>query len=205
MRGALFFIAIVIGIVCRAGNSAAQPLNFCGQPNTVSFLLSGLHKAAGMDGAKLENITTTYTSQDGNTFSCHVTIVTSAGARILGTITSSQDASGQPHATWVKDTNAAHLSEAGQVGSVSDKRCIAPPYGGTVAGYKAFIKNFGPLLDNPTKMLAAICNVKFGHADRTTMYNLGITNEEIDTKDTADLAVQMVRALKSLVDKMPDK
>jgi hypothetical protein len=52
-------------------------------------------------------------------------------------------------------------------------------------------------------MLSQICKVKFEHADRTTMYNLGFTDDEIREKDTADLAVQMVEALKNLVDKRP--
>jgi hypothetical protein len=205
MRRALLAIVTAIGVLCEARICYAQPLDFCQQPNTVSFLLSGLHKTTGMAGARLDNISTTYTSPDGNTFSCHVTVITNIGERILGTITSDQDASGQLHAAWAKDAGVTPLPATSQVVSIGDKRCNAPPYGGTVAGYKAFIENFGPLLDNPTKMLGSICNVKFDHADRTAMYNLGFTNEEIDTKDTADLAVQMIQALKNLADKVPDR
>jgi hypothetical protein len=82
-----------------------------------------------------------------------------------------------------------------------DPRCNAPPYGGTVAGFQAFVKNFGAIV-TPTKMLPAICNVKFSGADRTGMYNLGFTDQDIDTKSTEDLAVQMVIALKNLADKV---
>jgi len=205
MRHVLLVTTVVLGLVCQAQRSVAQPLTFCQQPNTVTFLLNGLHKTAGMASATLESISTTFTSPDGNAFSCHATIVTSGGERILGTITSSQDASGQLHSDWVKDAGPTPQLPTTHVASVSDARCNAPPYGGTVAGYKAFIKDFGSLFDNPTKMLAGICNVKFGHADRTAMYNLGFTNDEIDTKDTADLAAQMVMALKNLVDKVPQK
>jgi hypothetical protein len=86
-----------------------------------------------------------------------------------------------------------------------NSRCDAPPYGGSVTNYKAFVKNFGVLLDDPTKMLAQICRVKFEHADRSSVYNLGFTDQEIETKDTADLAIQMIEALKNLADKIPDK
>jgi hypothetical protein len=81
-----------------------------------------------------------------------------------------------------------------------DPRCNAPPYGGTVGGFQAFVKNFGALVV-PTKILPAICNVKFSGADRTGMYNLGFTDQDIETKNTEDLAVQMVIALKNLADK----
>jgi hypothetical protein len=81
-----------------------------------------------------------------------------------------------------------------------DPRCNAPPYGGTVIKFQAFVKNFGALVV-PTKILPAICNAKFGGADRNGLYNLGFTDQDIDTKDTEDLAVQMVIALKNLADK----
>jgi hypothetical protein len=201
-------VFVVAAVVCSflSVPAHAQNNDFCQRPTTITFLLKGLHKTVGMEVAKLENISTTYTSPDGNTFSCHVTVVTSARAGIPGTITTSQDAFGQLHANWVIDADTMPLRNVPtSAPSIGDGRCNAPPYGDTVAGYKAFIKGIGPLLDNPAKMLAGICNVKFGHADRTTMYNLGFTDDEIRTKDTAELAVQMVQALKNLVDKIPGK
>jgi hypothetical protein len=81
-----------------------------------------------------------------------------------------------------------------------DPRCNAPPYGGTVAKFQAFVQNFGALVV-PTKILPAICNAKFGGADRTGLYNLGFTDQDIDSKDTEDLGVQMIIALKNLADK----
>jgi len=210
-RGPMKFTFAIVGLACALTSAPAgaqtwgQSADFCRQPNTVAFLLSGLHRTAGMEGAAIEGISTTYASPDGNTFSCHVTVVSSTGARTPGTITSSQDASGQLHANWINDASPTPPAVPSQASGVGDRRCNAPPYGGTVAGYKAFIKDIGPLLDNPAKMLAGICNVKFGHANRTAMYNLGFTDEEIRTKDTADLAVEMVQALKNLVDKRPDK
>jgi hypothetical protein len=50
----------------------------------------------------------------------------------------------------------------------------------------------------PAKFLSSICEVKFGGADRTTMYNLGFTDQEIDSKPTADLAVDMLTAIRQL-------
>ena len=81
-----------------------------------------------------------------------------------------------------------------------DPRCNAPPYGGTIVEFQAFVKNFGALVV-PTQILPAICNAKFGGADRTGLYNLGFTDQDIDSKDTEDLGVQMIIALKSLADK----
>jgi hypothetical protein len=54
----------------------------------------------------------------------------------------------------------------------SDPRCSAPPYGDTVQAFQAYVKNFGQYVA-PAKFLSSICEVKFGGADRTAMYNLG--------------------------------
>jgi len=77
----------------------------------------------------------------------------------------------------------------------------APPYGGTVEEYKAFVTNFGAVVV-PAKILKGICDAKYGGADRTGLYNLGFTDEDIDSKGTEDLAVDMVIALKQLADKI---
>ena len=61
------------------------------------------------------------------------------------------------------------------------------------------MKNLGQFFV-PTKMLPAICNAKFGGGDRTGLYNLGITDAEIASKDVEDIAVQMIIALKNLAD-----
>ena len=86
----------------------------------------------------------------------------------------------------------------------SDVRCDVPPYGDSVGAYKAFVKDIVPILDNPVKMLSAVCNMKFRHTDRTVMYNLGITDEEIDSKGTVDLAIEVLMGLKNFADKVPD-
>lgn len=85
-------------------------------------------------------------------------------------------------------------------GHAQDARCAAPPYGGTTAGYKAFVKNFSAVVV-PAKILSGVCRAKFG-GDRTGLYNLGFTDEEIDARDTSDLAVGVVIAMKELMDKV---
>lgn len=82
----------------------------------------------------------------------------------------------------------------------ADPRCNAPPYGGTVAKYKSFVATVGTLLDSPAMTLSAICNTKFSDGDRRGLYNLGITDAEIESNDVEDIAVQMVIVLKNLAD-----
>lgn len=97
----------------------------------------------------------------------------------------------------------AILTVTVQSAYAADPRCAVPPYGGTVQSFKAFVQSFGHLVV-PTKFLSAVCNAKFG-GDRTGMYNLGLTDADIDSKDTEDLAVQMIIAMKNLADKIPDQ
>lgn len=79
----------------------------------------------------------------------------------------------------------------------NDQRCNAPPYGDTVQAFQAYVKSFGQYVA-PAKFLSSICEVKFGGADRVPMYNLGITDQDIDGKPTADLAVEMLIAIQRL-------
>jgi hypothetical protein len=95
---------------------------------------------------------------------------------------------------------ATFVVVASPAAHADDPRCSAPPYGGTVAGFQAFVKNFGHIVV-PTQTLPAICNAKFSGAPRTGLYNLGFTDQQIDTKSTEDLAVDMIFALKNLADK----
>jgi hypothetical protein len=82
-------------------------------------------------------------------------------------------------------------------GYANDMRCSAPPYGDTVAAFQAFVKYFGQYVP-PAKFLSGICDVKYGGADRTPLYNLGFTDKDIETKSTADLGVDMLTALRRL-------
>jgi hypothetical protein len=59
------------------------------------------------------------------------------------------------------------------------------------------VKNFGQYVA-PAKFLSDICEVKFGGADPAPMYNLGFTDQDINSKSTADLAVDMLDALRRL-------
>jgi hypothetical protein len=82
----------------------------------------------------------------------------------------------------------------------SDPRCNAPPYGMEVAEFKSFADSFGHLIVI-TQTLPALCNVKYSGTDRTGLYNLGFTDQDINSKSMGDLAVQLIIALKNLADK----
>jgi hypothetical protein len=75
-----------------------------------------------------------------------------------------------------------------------DSRCDRPPYGGSPDRYRAFLEAYGRKLDNPEKTVEAVCNMKFGGADRTALYALHFSDEEISRKDTSELAVEMLKA-----------
>jgi hypothetical protein len=77
-----------------------------------------------------------------------------------------------------------------------DARCKAPPYGGSEAGFKSFAQTFGVIV-TPAKVLSGVCDAKFG-GDRAVLYNLGFTDADIDTRDTADLAVEMLGAIRNI-------
>jgi hypothetical protein len=79
----------------------------------------------------------------------------------------------------------------------NDSRCNAPPYGDTVQAFQSFVKHFGQYV-TPAKFLSGVCEVKFGGVDRTPMYNLGITDQDIESKPTIDLGVDVLTALRRL-------
>jgi hypothetical protein len=78
----------------------------------------------------------------------------------------------------------------------ADPRCAAPPYGGSPDKYRAFVNTYGKALDDPGKVLAEVCEMKFGGADRAPLHKLGITDIQIDAKATSDLAAAAVDAAK---------
>jgi hypothetical protein len=49
-------------------------------------------------------------------------------------------------------------------------------------------------------MPSGVCDAKFG-GDRKGLYNLGFTDADIAGKDTSDLAVDLIAALKNLADR----
>lgn len=149
--------------------------------------------------------------QMANFVSCRGQVRLEGGQQETGTLTI-QDPGGAAtlNVNWETDTAKAQrlslpkasispppkpTSEAG------DARCNAPPYSGTVAGYKAFVKNFGAMLDDPTRTLSSVCASKFG-GDRKALYNLGFTDADIDSKNTSDLSVDVVTALWELAQKI---
>jgi hypothetical protein len=82
-----------------------------------------------------------------------------------------------------------------------DARCKAPPYGMSVSDFQAFVKTFGHLVA-VSRTLPPLCNAKYGGGDRTGLYNLGFTDQQIDSKDMGDLALDLLDALKNLADKI---
>jgi hypothetical protein len=82
----------------------------------------------------------------------------------------------------------------------NDPRCNVPPYGMEVAEFKSFADSFGHLIVI-TQTLPALCNVKYSGTDRTGLYNLGFTDQDINSKSMGDLAIQLLIALKNLADK----
>lgn len=80
----------------------------------------------------------------------------------------------------------------------ANARCDAPPYGGTQTDYQAFVSRFGRII-KPQKILAGICNAKFGSASRDGLHKLGFRDARIDSESTERLAADTIVALKSLV------
>jgi hypothetical protein len=81
-----------------------------------------------------------------------------------------------------------------------DPRCKVPPFGMSESDFRSFVETFGGVIV-PTKTLPALCNAKFGGADRTGLYNLGFTDQDINSKNMGDLALQFIVSLKNFADK----
>jgi hypothetical protein len=79
----------------------------------------------------------------------------------------------------------------------ADPRCNRPPFGGSPDRYRAILENYGQKLDSVTKTLEEICNMKFSGTDRTSLYALGFTDEEINRLDTSALTVDVIKGAKS--------
>jgi hypothetical protein len=80
-----------------------------------------------------------------------------------------------------------------------DLRCKAPPYGSPIGEFGRFVKDYGKIVV-PRELLVAVCNAKYGAAPRTGLYDVGLTDEEIDAKDTVILAFDMILAKTRLAD-----
>ena len=99
----------------------------------------------------------------------------------------------------IQFTAQAPLSPA----NADDPRCNAPPYGGTVAGYKAFVGLTMQLGLPAVHFMSGVCKAKLG-GDRTGFYNLGITDAEIDGQSMDDFWITVLRAVNKWVDTAPE-
>jgi hypothetical protein len=77
-------------------------------------------------------------------------------------------------------------------------QCDSPPYGGTQSEFHRFVQKFNRVVI-PAKILAGVCNAKFGRASRAGLHKLGLTDAQIDTESTERLAADTIVALKKLV------
>lgn len=70
-------------------------------------------------------------------------------------------------------------------------------YGDTMPAFQSFVKNFGQYAP-PAKILSAVCEMKYGGDDRIFLYNLGITDQDIESKSTTDLGLDVLTAFRRL-------
>jgi hypothetical protein len=94
---------------------------------------------------------------------------------------------------------ALSLAFIGAPARAADPRCAAPPFGGSMASYQAFVKYFGKVVIHgkpvvPDKVLADMCNAKFAKIDRAKLYPLGFTDLEFATKDPEVLGAHLITA-----------
>jgi len=83
-------------------------------------------------------------------------------------------------------------------------RCDAAPYGVPLDKYPVLVRLLTNLFGAPkTELISQICKMKFDGADRTALYKLGITDEQIDMTDTETLVVDTLKALKKALEELP--
>jgi hypothetical protein len=87
-----------------------------------------------------------------------------------------------------------------------DARCDAAPYSVPSANYPALVRLITNLFGTPkTEIIANICDIKYNGSDRTPLYKLGITDEQIKETDTGTLVVKMLEALKKVLGALPSE
>lgn len=98
------------GYMYDTGSFVAHPIDFCQRKEPMALLIGGLRKTAGMGTADLVDVSTTYRNPVPGPsqieFSCHGTIITPAGAHMLGIVTISEDENGALKAAWVSDASS---------------------------------------------------------------------------------------------------
>jgi len=92
--------------------------------------------------------------------------------------------------------SASLLMSVSTAAQANDARCNNPPYGGSPDRYRAILETYGQKMETVSRMLAGICNMKFSGADRTELHKLGFTDDEINSSDTATLAVDMMNGVR---------
>jgi hypothetical protein len=86
-------------------------------------------------------------------------------------------------------TSAPAQSPTSERSHASNPHCSAPPYGDTVANFKAFIAKYQAI--DATSMVSILehtCRAKFAGGDRRPLYTVGLTDQEIDAGSTAAVA-----------------
>ena len=85
-----------------------------------------------------------------------------------------------------------------------DARCDAPPYSVPQDKYPVLVRLLTNLFGAPkTELISQVCKMKFDGADRTALYKLGFTDEQIDMTDTETLVVNTLKALKKALEQQP--
>jgi hypothetical protein len=78
----------------------------------------------------------------------------------------------------------------------ADPRCAVPPYGMTENEFRALVKDFGQFM-TPTQLLPWLCERKYGTADRSPLYNIGIMPTQIDSDSMFQLSLDYLDAARN--------
>lgn len=101
----------------------------------------------------------------------------------------------------INDRNTADLAIALMKGALNAlANCDAPPYGSSDNHYQAYAMSITPSLGQETsdKLIAMMCRIKYKGADRSGVYRVGITDKDIDKKDTPDLVLDFMKGVQKL-------
>src|SRR5579883_1517717 len=76
-----------------------------------------------------------------------------------------------------------------------DLKCAAPPYGDAAWNYARLKQRFASINeDNVDELLEKLCKAKFEHVGRRSIHQLGITDRELATQSTTQLAAKILSA-----------
>jgi hypothetical protein len=91
---------------------------------------------------------------------------------------------------------AAFAMTVSSAAHANDARCSKPPYGGSPDRYRAILEAYHHKPESVAKALEDVCNMKFSGADRAPLHKLGFTDAEINSADTATLAIDTMNGVK---------